>query len=49
MNGLGCRQIANPFSDCGTAIPRSVLAIKEHDKWQARGSALRRTSSLHQG
>ncbi len=35
MNGLGCRQLANPFSDCGTPIPRSVLAIKEDDKWRA--------------
>jgi opacity protein-like surface antigen len=35
MNGLGCRQIANPNSDCGVAIPRSVLAIREDDTWRA--------------
>lgn len=35
INGLGCRQIANPFSDCVPSISRSVLTIKEHDKWQA--------------
>jgi len=35
MNGLGCRQLANPFSDCGVPIPRSILAIKEDDTWRA--------------
>jgi outer membrane protease len=35
MNGLGCRQSANPFSDCGVPIPRSVIGIKEHDTWRA--------------
>jgi len=35
MAGLGCRQIANPFSDCGQPIPRSVVAIEEEDTWRA--------------
>ena len=35
MDGLGCRQIANRFSDCVPAIPRNVLGIKEDDKWRA--------------
>jgi hypothetical protein len=35
MEGFGCRQIANPFSDCGRPIPRSDLGIKEDDKWRA--------------
>lgn len=34
MNGLGCRQLANPFSDCVPSISRCVLAIKEHDRWR---------------
>ena len=35
MEGLGCRQIANPFSDCGQPIPRSIVAIEEDDTWRA--------------
>ena len=35
MKGLGCAQIANPFSDCSTPIPRSTVGIKEDDKWRA--------------
>lgn len=35
MVGLGCLQIANPFSDCSHPIPRSVVGIKEEDKWRA--------------
>jgi opacity protein-like surface antigen/outer membrane protease len=35
MTGLGCRQIANPFSDCSRTIPSSVRVITEDDKWQA--------------
>jgi opacity protein-like surface antigen/outer membrane protease len=35
MKGLGCTQIANPFSDCNPPIPTSVLAIKENDTWQS--------------
>jgi opacity protein-like surface antigen len=35
MDGLGCRQIANPFSDCVPSLSRSILAIKEDDKWRA--------------
>ena len=26
MKGLGCAQIANPFSDCSTPIPRSTAS-----------------------
>jgi hypothetical protein len=32
-NGYGCTQISNPFSDCIPAVPNSVLAITEDDKW----------------
>jgi opacity protein-like surface antigen len=35
MKGLGCTQIANPFSDCNPAIPTSVLVITEDDTWHA--------------
>lgn len=35
MAGLGCRQIANRFSDCVPAIPTSVRAIEEDDTWRA--------------
>lgn len=35
MTGLGCRQIANRFSDCATPIPTNVRGIAEDDKWQA--------------
>jgi opacity protein-like surface antigen len=35
MKGLGCRQIADPYSDCGTPIPVSTLAIEEKDVWRA--------------
>jgi opacity protein-like surface antigen/outer membrane protease len=35
MTALGCRQIANPLSDCGQPIPRNVRAIKEDDTWRA--------------
>jgi opacity protein-like surface antigen len=34
MKGFGCRQIANPNSDCGTPIPESQLGIIEDDVWQ---------------
>lgn len=33
MKGLGCTQIANPFSDCNPPIPTSVLGITEDDTW----------------
>jgi opacity protein-like surface antigen len=32
-SAYGCKQIANPFSDCVPAIPNSTLGITEHDKW----------------
>jgi len=35
MQGLGCVQIANPNSDCGTPVPDSVEAITEDDIWRA--------------
>ena len=35
MTGLGCRQIANRFSDCATPIPTNVRGITEDDAWQA--------------
>jgi opacity protein-like surface antigen len=35
MKALGCRQIANPNSDCVTAIPESVVGITEDDTWRA--------------
>jgi outer membrane protease len=35
MAALGCRQIANPNSDCTTAIPESVVGITENDTWRA--------------
>lgn len=35
MTGLGCRQIANRFSDCASPIPTSVRGITEDDKWHA--------------
>lgn len=35
MKGLGCRQIANPNSDCATPVPTSVLGITEYDTWQS--------------
>jgi hypothetical protein len=31
MEGYGCRQIANRFSDCVPQIPASVLGITEDD------------------
>jgi Omptin family len=31
----GCSQIANPLSDCVSAIPDSIVVITEHDKWQS--------------
>ncbi len=34
MTGLGCRQIANPNSDCSTPIPTSVKGITEDDVWR---------------
>ncbi|MEG6508322.1 outer membrane beta-barrel protein [Methyloligella sp. 2.7D] len=34
MAGLGCRQIANPNSDCGTPIPTNVVGITEDDVWE---------------
>ena len=35
MTGLGCRQIANRFSDCAVPIPTNVRGITEDDTWQA--------------
>ncbi|WP_159079853.1 outer membrane beta-barrel protein [Methyloceanibacter sp. wino2] len=35
MTGLGCRQIANRYSDCNPAFARSVRGITEDDTWQA--------------
>ena len=35
MKALGCRQIANPNSDCVPALPAGVLGITEYDRWQA--------------
>ncbi len=35
MKALGCRQIANPNSDCVPALPVSVLGITEYDTWNA--------------
>jgi opacity protein-like surface antigen/outer membrane protease len=35
LKGLGCRQIANPNSDCATALPDNVLGITEDDTWRA--------------
>ncbi|ODA67774.1 outer membrane protease [Methyloligella halotolerans] len=35
MDADGCRQIANPNSDCATEIPTSVLGISEDDVWHA--------------
>ena len=32
-SAFGCTQIANPFSDCNPALPSSLLAITEDDKW----------------
>lgn len=34
MKALGCRQIANPNSDCVPALPAGVLGITEYDKWR---------------
>ena len=34
-SAYGCTQIANPLSDCVPAIPSSVLAITENDKWNS--------------
>jgi opacity protein-like surface antigen len=35
MSGYGCAQIANPLSDCISAIPGSVLVITEDDTWKS--------------
>ena len=35
MDVFGCRQIANPNSDCVPPIPTSVLALTETDTWRA--------------
>ncbi|MBS0252492.1 MAG: porin family protein [Proteobacteria bacterium] len=35
MVGLGCEQIANPSSDCGSVIPTSVHVITEDDTWRS--------------
>jgi len=35
MTGLGCRQIANRFSDCDPPIAANVRGITEDDTWQA--------------
>ena len=32
-SAYGCTQIANPFSDCVSAVPNSTLVITEDDKW----------------
>jgi opacity protein-like surface antigen len=34
-DAFGCVQIANPFSDCVTPIPNSVLVVSEHDTWHS--------------
>jgi opacity protein-like surface antigen len=35
MTGLGCRQIADRFSDCEVPIPRNDRGITEDDTWRA--------------
>ena len=35
MAGLGCRQIANRFSDCVPPIAANIRGITENDTWQA--------------
>ncbi len=35
MSAYGCVQIANPLSDCSSAIPGSVLVITEDDTWKS--------------
>lgn len=35
MDANGCRQIANPNSDCATPIPTNVVGITEDDVWHA--------------
>jgi hypothetical protein len=32
MKAFGCSQIANPFSDCSTPVPDTVLGITESDR-----------------
>jgi hypothetical protein len=32
--GLGCRQIANPYSDCDPRIASNIRGITEDNKWQ---------------
>jgi hypothetical protein len=34
MARLGCRQIANPYSDCDPRIASNIRGITEDDKWQ---------------
>jgi opacity protein-like surface antigen len=35
MTALGCRQIANRYSDCSPPIPLNVRGISEDDSWEA--------------
>jgi opacity protein-like surface antigen len=35
QDAYGCGQIANPFSDCASPIPSSVLVITENDTWHS--------------
>jgi opacity protein-like surface antigen len=35
MQGFGCRQLANQFSDCVPPLPTSLLVITEDDTWRA--------------
>ena len=35
MSAYGCAQIANPLSDCSSAIPGSVLVVTEDDTWKS--------------
>jgi len=35
MTGLGCSQIANPYSDCAPPFPGRVRGIEEDDTWEA--------------
>ncbi len=35
MTGIGCRQIANRYSDCSPPLASNLRAIEEDDVWQA--------------
>lgn len=35
MTGLGCSQIANPYSDCAPPFPGRIRGIEEDDTWEA--------------